>query len=133
MSSISSGSVASFDGGPLGSIDGVLDKFGLDFSDVIAEFNDTFYAFETDISSGTNALFDLRPINLPQFSSLLQIGSKHPSVQYSPELKGKLWDRLSTTFTSSTFNGVKIPNLDLGQTFSTAYPNRGDFSGECIL
>lgn len=130
LSKISSGTIASFRGGPLGNISGVLDRFDLSFTELLHEFNDTYNGFKMDISSGTSDLFDLRPINLPRFSSILQIGSKHPSVQYSLELKKKLWQKLNATFTSSTFNGVKIPGLDLGETFADKYPTDEDFPGD---
>lgn len=129
LSSIASGSTSSFNAGPLGSIDGVLDKFGLNFTELITEFNNTFHSFKDDLSN--NDLFELRPVNLPRFPDLLQIGSKHGSTKFSPKLRELLWDRLATTFTHPTYNGVKIPGLGLGETFQKY--DRGVFPGKDIV
>ena len=121
-----------FSGGPLGEIQGILDKFGLNFNDLIGEFMGRYDIFKADImelSLELQNLFNLRPISLPQFPNILQIGSKRPSTQYSLKLNNILWDKLSTTFPYPTFNGVKIPNLPSGLTFAATFP-RGIFPGE---
>ena len=125
----------SFSGGPFGEIQGILDQFGLNFNDLITEFMDKFNAFKTDLldmSSEQQLIFNLRPISLPRFPSILQIGSKMPSMQYSSELNGLLWDKLAATFPSVTFNGVKIPNIPSGLAFADTFPSRGEFPGENI-
>lgn len=125
----------SFSGGPFGEIQGILDQFGLNFNDLITEFMDKFNAFKTDLldmSSEQQLIFNLRPISLPRFPSILQIGSKMPSMQYSSELNGLLWDKLAATFPSATFNGVKIPNIPSGLAFADTFPSRGEFPGENI-
>jgi hypothetical protein len=131
---VSSNDQASFSGGPLGDIEGILDKFGLDFNDLLTAFTTSYDAFKIDLLNGSSErqeLFNLRPISLPRFPSLLQIGSKKPATQYSPELKQKLWDKLNVAFPSATFNGVKIPNIPIGATFATTFPD-GDFPGEDV-
>lgn len=131
MIDISAEGVA-FNGGPFGEIEGVLDKFGLDFNGLVTEFMDRYNAFNADVltmSPEMKHIFDLRPISLPQFPSILQIGSKIPSMQYSLGLNNLLWDKLAATFPSPTFNGVAIPNILSGQTFSATYP-RGKFPGK---
>ena len=133
---ISQGGIPKIDGGPLGEIAGILDKFNLDFGALINEFKDYYNKFKSDIISGDSEyqeLIALKPISLPRFSNILQIGSKLPSVQYSPDLKGKLWDKLVLKFPSSTYNGVKIPNLPLGESFAVAFPTRGEFPGKSRL
>lgn len=94
----------SFDGGPFGEIQGILDKFGIDLSDMISAFLSEYNTFKTDLLDLTpnKTMFELRPISLPRFPSILQIGSKKPSAQYSLELKNLLWDELDATFGSST-------------------------------
>lgn len=122
----------SFDGGPFGEIQGVLDKFGLDFTDMITVFLSNYNTFKADLldlSHEKQQFFNLKPISLPRFPSILQIGSKKPSLQYSVELKNLLWDKLNATFSSSTFNGVKIPNVPSGSTFAQTF-SRGEFSGK---
>jgi hypothetical protein len=129
---ISSSGEISFVGGPLGPINGILDKFGLDFNDLVSQFSDKYDSFKSDILNGSlerQELFNLRPISLPRFPSILQIGSRKPSVQYSQKLKAKLWNKLALSFPSTTFNGVKIPNIPVGETFATTFPG-GDFPGE---
>lgn len=121
-----------FDGGPLGEIQGILDKFGLNFNDLISKFLDRYNAFEADLlesSSERQLIFERRPIYLPRFPQILQIGSKMPSAQYSLELNHILWDKLTAVFPSPTFNGVSIPNIPIGQTFATTF-SRGKFPGE---
>eukprot|EP00956_Cyclotella_meneghiniana_P037722 scaffold143333_cov73-Cyclotella_meneghiniana.AAC.1 len=39
----------SFSGGPFGEIQGILDKFGLDFNDLIAEFKGRYDVFKADL------------------------------------------------------------------------------------
>lgn len=132
MVDISMADGISFSGGPFGEIQGLLDKFGLNFDDLVTEFMDRYETFKDDISSLSDeqrGLFNLRPISLPRFPNILQIGSKKPSMQYSLELNNLLWDKLSIAFPSATFNGVKIPNIPSGQTFASTFP-RGDFPGE---
>ena len=134
MGSVSSDGI-SFSGGPLGEIEGILDKFGLNFNDLINEFMERYNAFKTDLLSMTPdkvLLFEARPISLPRFPSILQIGSKKPSIQYSLELNHMLWDKLNAAFPNPTFNGVKIPNIPAGSTFAATFP-RGDFPGTYLL
>ena len=122
----------SFSGGPLGDIEGIFDKFGLDFDGLATEFINKYNAFTTDLLNFTpeqQLIFNLRPVSLPQFSNILQIGSKIPSIQYSVELKNILWDKLDAAFPSLTYNGVKIPNIPSGQTFAATFPSR-DFPGK---
>ena len=132
MVNISSSDGISFDGGPFGEIEGILDDFGLDFNELITEFLSSYNTFKDDLlnsSLSEQLIFELRPISLPRFPSILQIGSKKPSAQYSSELNKLLWDKLSATFSSSTFNGVKIPNIPPGSTFAATFP-RGEFPGK---
>lgn len=119
-----------FNGGTFGGIDGPLDKFGLNFDGLVSEFLDRYSTFNADLDLRPISLpsFDLRPRFLPQFPSLLQIGSKIPSIQYYSKLNNLLWDKLAGTFLSHTFNGVKIPNIPNGQTFAATFP-RGKFPG----
>lgn len=121
----------SFDGGPFGEIEGLLDKFGLDLNDLISKFLDSYSTFKADLDLRPITLpsFDLRPRYLSQFPSLLQIGSKIPSMQHSLELNNLLWDKLAETFPSPTFNGVKIPNIPFGLSFAEAFP-RGELPGK---
>lgn len=120
-----------FNGGPFGEIEGLLDKFGLNFNDLVQKFLDSYKIFKADLDMRPITLpsFDLRPISLPQFPSFLQLGSKIPSMQYSLGLNNFLWDKLAATFSSPTFNGVKVPNIPSGMTFSAAFP-RGKFPGK---
>lgn len=125
----------SFSGGPLGEIQGVFDNFGLNFDGLIEEFMEKYSAFSADfgnLSMERQLIMNLRPIALPRFPAILQIGSKLPSTQYSLELNYILWDKLAATFRSSTFNGVKIPNIPVGTTFATTFP-RGEFPVELFL
>jgi len=125
----------SFSGGPLGEIQGLLDQFGLNFNDLITEFMDRHNTFMADLvhfSQEKEYIFQRRPLSLPQFPNILQIGSKMPSAQYSMELNYVLWDKLAAAFPWPTFNGVKIPNIPFGRTFSTAFP-RGKFPGEATF
>ena len=134
MIDISGDGGVSFNGGPFGEIQGILDKFGLDFNDLIAEFRGRYDVFKADLLTmdiEMQSLFNLRPISLPRFPSILQIGSKFPSMTYSLELNYLLWDKLAATFPSSTFNGVKIPNIPSGSSFAVAFP-RGNFPGKRI-
>lgn len=121
----------SFSGGPFGDIQGVLDKFGFSFDDLILQFMDFYNTFKEDLDLRPTSLprFDLRPVKLAQFPQLLQIGSKMPTMHYSLELSTFLWDKLAATFSSPTFNGVKIPNIPGGLTFAAAFP-RGRFPGK---
>jgi hypothetical protein len=120
-----------FSGGPFGNIQGILDRFGLNFNDLISKFMDNYNTFKADLDLRPMTLpkFDLRPISLPRFPHILQIGSKKPSMKYSLELNEFLWDKLSAAFPYSTFNGVKIPNIPAGSTFAGTFP-RGDFPGK---
>jgi hypothetical protein len=132
LGDVAANAEGTFEAGPLGQIRGVLNQFGLDFSDCITEFTEYYEIFKADLLLGTQDqqdLFNLRPMTL-KFPSLLQLGSKRASDQYSPQLRGKLYDKLAEAFPSATFNGVKIPNLPLGQSFSETFPNRGEFPGE---
>ena len=121
-----------FNAGPLGSINGTLDKFDIDFHDFISDFislYDTFKADLLSLSAERKLLFEARPISLSKFPTILQIGSKKPSVLHSLRLNEILWDKLHASFPQSTFNGVKIPNLPSGLTFAATFP-RGIFPGE---
>ena len=134
MMDISADGVA-FNGGPFGKIEGILDQFGLDFNGFVTEFIDQYNTIKADLitmSPEMKNLFNLRPISLPHFPNILQIGSKLPSIQYSLELNNLLWDKLAATFPSPTFNGVAILNIPPGQTFSDTFP-RGKFPGEIIV
>jgi hypothetical protein len=131
MVSISADGI-SFNGGPFGKIRGIFDSFGLDFNDLISKFTSRYQAFKEDLlnmSAERQLLFNLRPISLPRFPSILQIGSKVPSIQYSYELNVILWDKLNTMFPNPTFNGVSIPNIPTGSTFAETF-QRGDFPGK---
>lgn len=88
----------SFSGGPFGEIQGILDSFGLDFNDLITEFMSRYEMFKADLlnmSLDKQLAFNLRPISMPRFPSILQIGSKIPSIQYSMNLNLMLWDKLN--------------------------------------
>jgi hypothetical protein len=88
----------SFSGGPLGEIQGILGSFGLDFNDLITEFMSRYEMFKADLlnmSLEKQLTFNLRPISMPRFPSILQIGSKIPSIQYSMDLNLMLWDKLN--------------------------------------
>ena len=131
MIDISADGIA-FSGGPFGEIQGILDQFGLNFDDLTTEFMSKYNAFKTDLldlSPDQELIFNLRPISLPRFPNILQIGSKMPSMQYSSELNGLLWDKLALVFPSPTFNGVKIPNIPSGLAFNETFP-RGEFPGK---
>jgi hypothetical protein len=131
MVSISADDI-SFNGGPFGEIQGILNNFGLDFNGMINEFKSRYQAFNTDLqnmSDEKRSIFKARPISLPRFPSILQIGSKVPSIQYSFELNAILWDKLNTVFPNPTFNGVSIPNIPPGSTFAETF-QRGDFPGK---
>lgn len=126
----------SFSGGPLGEIDGVLDKFGLNFDGFTTDFMNSFNTFTADLLTSTperQLIFNLRAVSLPQFSDILQIGSKKPSMQYSSELKNLLWDKLDSAFPSLTYNGVKIPNIPPGLNFAATFPTRGEFPGKTLF
>jgi hypothetical protein len=125
----------SFSGGPFGEIQGILDSFGLDLNDLIAEFMSRYELFKADLlnmSPDMQLAFNLRPISMPRFPSILQIGSKIPSIQYSMDLNLMLWDKLNAAFPHPTFNGVKIPNVPSGLTFAATFP-RGDFPSKYIV
>jgi hypothetical protein len=125
----------SFSGGPFGEIQGILDSFGLDLNDLIAEFMSRYELFKADLlnmSPDMQLAFNLRPISMPRFPSILQIGSKIPSIQYSMDLNLMLWDKLNVAFPHPTFNGVKIPNVPSGLTFAATFP-RGDFPSKYIV
>ena len=167
---ISTGTVSGFELGPISSekLDGILDKFDLNFASLTAEFKAyckcicacrvsrvlslcrmfarthtrlnarthsltltlfhththtcTDDSFKEDIINGSSTEFQdliaLKPPSLPRFSSLLQIGSKKPSPQYSDALREKLWNKVIGKFPSRSFNGVQIPGLPPGQNFS---------------
>lgn len=129
---VSSSENSSFEAGPLGQINGILNKFGLNVTGLVDEFRSSYDAFKTDLLSATPEqldLFNLRPISLPRFPNILQIGSKKPAIQYSPELKEKLLNKLVEAFPSDMFNGVKIPNIPIGETFADTF-SASDFPGE---
>lgn len=122
----------SFEGGPIGKVQGLLDKFDINFDDLVGKFMDIYNTFKSDLDIRSSSLpdFDLRPISLPRFPHILQIGSKKPSIQYSLKMNTFLWDKLAATFPKPTFNGVKIPNVPSGLTFADSFL-RGDFPGQC--
>jgi hypothetical protein len=132
---VSSGTLSEFDVGPIGDfggkIEGLLDKFGLDFGSFISDFKADYTSFSDNLVSQSNVelpeLISLKPPSLARFGNLLQIGSKKPSPQFSLPLKEKLWNKLHTTFPSYLYNGVPVPGLSLGVTFQEAYPTPGDF------
>jgi hypothetical protein len=120
---VSSSNSSGFDLGPIqGSIDGILAKFGLNFSSFIDDFLDEFDAFFDNLANQTDAgLISLKPASLASFSNLLQIGSKLPSPNLSVELRKKLYDKLKDTFPSYLYNGVAVPGLPLGVRFEDAF------------
>lgn len=132
---ISSGAAPKFDLGPLGGdgseIEGILNDFGIDFEGFIEDFKADYTAFKDNLDNHTTAelkgIIDLKPKSLAKFGSLLQIGSKKPSLMLSASLKLKLWSKLVATFPSFHHNGVPVPGLPLGQNFSVTYPTPGDF------
>lgn len=70
--------IISFNGGPFGVIRAILDKFGPNFND-LATFLLGYITFKADLLDLTPdkpLLFDLSPISLPRFPTILQIGSK---------------------------------------------------------
>ena len=131
LTSISTSDI-SFSGGPLGEIVGIFDNIGLDFDNMMEEFVRRYDTFKADLSTLTpekQTLFNLRPVSLPRFPSILQLGSRLPSAQFSPEISNLLWDKLSATFPSPTFNGVKLPHIPSGLTFAATF-SRGEFPGK---
>lgn len=138
---VSNGTVPTFDIGPLkdfgGQIEGILDKFGLDFGGLVADFKADYAAFKDNLDNQTSFeledIINLKPKSLAKFGNLLQIGSKVPSPQLSFELKYQLWDKLVATFPSYQHNGVPVPGLALGQNFQSAFPVRGDFPVQYFL
>ena len=128
-----------FNGGPsLGDIGGILDKFDLSFEGIIDEFLEYYNELKSDILSFDPDIQDLtklKPMSLPRFADLLQLGSKKPATQFSPDFKAKLWDKISKKFPSAYYNGVRIPGLRNGQSLSEAFPRGLGFPGEfeCIL
>ena len=94
------------------------------------EFYGLYQAFLDDfleLNVELRNLIGLRPINLPRFPSLLEIGSKLPTIAYPDELLGVLWDKLVASFPNPTFNGLRIPSLGAFDTFLDAFPVRGVF------
>lgn len=121
--------------GPFGEIDSILNKFDLDFSFVTSllsqftEFADMFVAEQAMLSQEQNLLIKLRPRSLVgKYPALLNLGSKKTSVVYSSELKGLLWDKLVGHFPFSTYLGVQIPGLSIGETFREKHADRGEFT-----
>ena len=117
--------------GPFGEIDSILNKFDLDFSFVTSllsqftEFADMFVAEQALLSQEQNSLISLRPRSLVgNYPALLNLGSKKTSVVYSSELRGLLWDKLVDHFPFSTYLGVQIPGLSIGQTFREKHADR---------
>jgi hypothetical protein len=92
---------------------------------LIEEFMKKYSAFSADLgklSTERQLITNLRPIALPRFPAILQIRSNLSSTKYSLELIYILWDKPAATFQSSTFNGVKMPNIPVGTTFATKKP-----------
>ena len=135
LSDVASNSFASFDSGPLGPIDGVLDKSNLNFATTLLKdfksYYDSFKTYLLGVDDELKALMSLKPKYLSRFTALLQIGSL--SDQYSSQLKGLLWDKLDVIFPLSMHNKVKIPGFSLVQSFEDAFPFRGDFPVEQFL
>ena len=132
---VATGTDASFDIGPLadfgGNIEGVLNKFGLDFGSFVDGFKMDFSSFKDNVANYSSVemteIFDLKPLSLARFGNLLQIGSKRPSAQFKLPLKQKLWDKLQAQFPSYLYHGIPVPGLPVGLSFGEAYPDRGDF------
>ncbi len=84
----SSSSDGAFVAGPFGSISGIIDRFDVDFVGTLREdFEEYFDDFFQDLSSldlEHQGLISQRPLSMPRMSELLQLGSKRPSVEYSP-------------------------------------------------
>jgi hypothetical protein len=121
--------------GPFGEIDSILNKFDLDFSFVTSllsqftEFANMFVAEQAMLSQEQNSLIKLRPRSLVgKYPALLNLGSKKTSVVYSSELRGLLWDKLVGYFPFSTYLGVQIPGLSIGETFREKHADRGEFT-----
>ena len=130
----SSGAIPPINGGPLGNVSSVLDRFGLDFSSFIDEFLEYYDELKEDIAAidpDLQALIQLKPKSLARFPAMLQLGSKKPSEQYGLPLRILLWNKLNAAFPDSMFNGVKIPELSIGKSFAEEFPSAADFPGEC--
>lgn len=121
----------SFEAGPLSEVGGILDRFNLNF-DFLTQYKEDFDSFTGNLANQSLPeiadLIDLKPPSLSRFGNLLQIGSKHPSPQFSLVLKQKLWDKLTVTFPSHLYNGVAVPGLPLGKSFLDVFPNRDDLA-----
>ena len=128
LGDVSGGGVPKFDGGPLGELGGVLDKFNITFSGLIDDFLSYFEELTSDIldlDTDRQDLIQLKPPSLPAFSDLLQLGSKKPATQFSPDFKLLLWKKLTTKFTSPFYNGVRIPGLPIGKSLIDEYGSDG--------
>lgn len=134
LSSIKANQGSTFEGGPFGNVSGVLDKFGLDFSDVFVDFMDYYDSFKPNVAGmdpGLQELLNFKPRSLSHFPNLLQIGSKkRVNYQYSPGLRSSLWKKLNATFPSPIYNGVRIPGLSGDQSFGAAFPDSATFPGK---
>ena len=141
LGDISGQGIPAFDGGPLNNIRGVLDKFDLSFDDLIDGYLKSFSNFTTDASSrqlnqdaDLQELLKFKPSSLPKFPNLLQLGSKKPSVRYSPNFKRVLFRKLVKTFPASTYNGISIPGLELGKSLLDTFSDDGaDFPVDKFL
>lgn len=114
------GDIPGFDAGPLGPIDSILDRFGLNFTEFVDSFMENYDQFAANIEHMDTEARDLLangPISIPGVSSLLQIGSASESPRYSKKLVDTFLAKLRSAFPSSTHNGVSIPALPLGKTF----------------
>jgi hypothetical protein len=118
------GDIPSFDAGPLGPIDSILDRFGLNFTEFVDSFMEIYDQFASNIESmdaEARELLANGPIAIPGVSSLLQIGSTSESPHYSKKLVDTFLAKLRSAFPSPTHNGVPIPGLPLGQTFEETF------------
>lgn len=134
LGDVSSGGIPDFDAGPLGSISTILNKFDLSFNGLLDEFLEIYNEFKDDTLSNLDidiqVLVDLKPNSLPHFPDLLQLGSKKPATQFSPEFKAKLWEKLTLKFPGAYHNGVRIPGLSLGMSLNDEFPDGVGFPGE---
>ena len=123
-----------FEGGPLGDIGGILDKFDLDFSGLVDDFLDYYRELaNATLSLETNILdlVELKPLSLSNFPDLSSLGSKKPATQYSPKFKEKVWNKLVLKFPSAFYNGVRIPGLEPGKSLAESFSAK-DFPSESM-
>ena len=91
------------------------------------------FGFAPSFSDMKAVSFSLDKLFMPNFGpglSLKMLDSLKLKSDHIPDflqLNIALWDKLAATFPSPTFNGLGIPNIPSGQTFSVKFPVRGDF------